>query len=174
MDKKQVKYKFNIIDFLIILMIIAIGVVMYYYTVARNAVNANSEVEIEYVVELKTVSKECVDNISIGDKVVETVRDQQIGTVKNVSVTPAYVLATNTETGESFKSYYPPINADTVSNSAEYVYDYYNVRVTIKDTVKKSVQGYNVNGFDIAVGEVVNFRVPHFVNEGYCIDIIEK
>ncbi|MBE6701011.1 MAG: DUF4330 domain-containing protein [Ruminococcaceae bacterium] len=191
MNTKQKKHRFNIIDVLIILVVLAICLVMYYYTTARNEVNANSEVEIQYTVEVKEVHRDNINKISIGDKVVETVRDQQIGEVVKVDVSPAYKLVTDTETGKSFVSYYPPINPidnttvtlpDTSTEEeeegnteeTELEYEYYNVKVTIKDTVKKSESGYNVNGFDVAVGQLVYFRVPRFVNEGYCINIVEK
>lgn len=172
---KQKKYKFNVIDVLIILVIIAIGVVMYYYTTARNTVISNSEVEVEYVVELKTVHRDYIDKIVKDNSVVETVRDQQIGKVVDVVVSPSYNSATNNETGEMFISYYPPINASEVAegDEAELEYEYYNVKVKIRGTFKKSETGYNINGFDLVVGEVVHFRVPRFVSEGYCISINE-
>lgn len=185
MNNNQKKYRFNIIDVLIILVVIAIGVVMYYYMSARNTMASNLEVEVEYTVELKTVYIDYVDNINIGDKVVETVRDQQIGEVVEVVVSPAYNVATNTETGETYIAYYPQINGSEEEESTdgeaseegeektEPVYEYYNVRVKVRDTFKKSDNGYKKNAFDLSVGEKVNFRVPHFVNEGYCIEIKE-
>ena len=144
MKAKQKKYRFNIIDVLIILIILAIGVVMYYYMGARNTVASNLEVDLEYVVELKTVHRDYLDNISIGDKVVETVRDQQIGEIIDIKVSPAYNIATNTDTGDMYISYYPQINTDgEVTEGAEGTqtepeYEYYNLKVTVRDTFKRS------------------------------------
>lgn len=165
---KQTKYKFNIIDILIILAVIAIGVVMYYYVSARNEVESASYVDIEYTVELKTVHKDYVDKIHLGDGAVETVRDQQIGEIVNIEVAPAYNVATNMETGEMFLEEYPVVNIDD-----EETHEYYNVKVTIKDTFKKSAEGYSINAFNLVVGRLVYFRVPNFVGEGYCINIVE-
>ncbi len=183
MTKNEKKYRFNIIDVLIILVVIAIGVVMYYYMSARNTVASNSEVELEYVVELKTVHKDYLDNIKIGDKAVETVREQQIGEIVDIAISPAYNIATNTETGEMYIAYYPPLdeNGDTIVLDGEEnnqpiegrEYEYYNVRVTVRDTFKRSESGYKINAFELVVGQVVYFRVPEFIGEGYCLSIKE-
>lgn len=186
MDNKTKKYRFNVIDVLIILVIVMVVAVMYYFTVARNSVVSNSEITVDYTVELKTVRSEHIDNIKIGDRVVETVRDQQIGEVIDVQVSPAYNIVTNTVTGETYKSFYPAINlppesdadsqAEAPDEEAEIIeplYDYYNVRVTIRGNVKKSESGYNINGFNVVVGEQVHFRVPSYVNSGYCVNIAE-
>ena len=185
------KHKFNLFDILIILGIVLVVGVMYYYTTARNSVLSNTEVTVEYIVELKTVRAEHIDKIVKGDKVVETVRDQQIGEVVNVEVSPAYNIATNHLTGEMYVSMYPDINnpeipkeqvegeveapeindIDIQKNTPKY--DFYNVKVTIRDNVKKSDNGYSINGFDIIVGELVHFRVPQYVSNGYCINIKE-
>lgn len=158
---------------------------MYYYMSARNTVASSSEVELEYVVELKTVHRDYIDNIKIGDNVVETVREQQIGEIIDVVVSPAYNVATNTDTGEMYISYYPPLDgADNGTVSAdegeentqsldEQEYEYYNVRVTVRDTFKKSETGYKINAFELVVGQLVYFRVPEFVGEGFCIKINE-
>ena len=165
---------------------------MYYYTTARNSVLSNTDVTVEYVIELKTVRSEHIDKIVKGDTVVETVRDQQIGEVVNIEITPAYNIATNLNTGEMYISTYPDVNSIvTPDNNLQQEqeveendiiaeeekpdpkYDYYNVKVTIRDNVKKSNNGYSVNGFDIIVGELVHFRVPKYVNSGYCISIKE-
>ena len=183
------KYRFNIIDILIVLAIIAVVAVMYYFTVARNDVVTNSEVLVDYTIELKTVRAEHIDNIKLGDKVVETVRDQQIGEVVDIQIVPAYNLSTNMETGEMFYETYPAINAPVVEEevtegealeqepveqeNVELLYDYYNVKVTVRDLVKKSESGYKKNGFDVIVGELVHFRVPQFISSGYCISIVE-
>lgn len=188
MNNKVKKYRFNIIDIMLIVVIVAVVAVMYYFTVARNSVMANSEITVDYTVELKTVRAEHVNKIKIGDKVVETVRDQQIGEVIDIKVSPSYSMVTNTETGETYKSYYPAINLPEEDNAesdlnveaqenndsnVEPLYDYYNVQVTVRSKVKKSESGYSINGFNVIVGEQVHFRVPEFVNSGYCVRIAE-
>lgn len=172
------KHRFNIVDVFLILALIAIVGVMYYFTVARNSVTSNSVVTVDYTIELKTVRADHIDKISVGDKVVETVRDQQIGEVHSVAIVPSYNMVTNGETGEMFISTYPAINEklseeDATVSDEELLYDYYNVKVTIRDKVKKSEKGYNVNGFDIIVGEMVYFRVPSYVGSGYCVRVNE-
>ena len=209
MINKNKKFRFNIIDVLLILLVLAVVGVMYYFTVARNSVASNSEATIDYVVELKTVRREHIDNINICDTVVETVRDQQIGEVVDVEIVPAYTSVTDTVTGDMRNEIYPPINSTDINLDAdtdettndettndeaiideitdgepeeleslpeqeeELLYDYYNVKVTIRGKVKKGDKGYSINGFDVIVGQLVYFRVPHFVSSGYCISINE-
>lgn len=185
------KHRFNIVDVFIIFIIIAIVGVMYYFTIARNSVVTNSEVLVDYTIELKTVRADHVDKILKCGKVVETVRDQQIGEVVDVAVAPAYNIVTNNDTGERYVQTYPALNQslddliETVEEGAEIpdvqstddteelIYDYYNVKVTIRDKVKKTEKGYSVNGFNIIVGDIVHFRVPEYVNSGYCVKIVE-
>ncbi len=174
MNNKQKKYRFNIIDVLIILTVLAIGVVMYYYMSARNSVASSLETEIEYTVELKTVHKDYVDNIKEGDHVFETVREQQIGEVVSVEISPAYNIATDTLTGEMYVSYYPEINVpEDTTQEYEPEYEYYNVKVGIKGKFKKSDKGYSINAFDLVIGQLVYMRVPEYVGQGYCIAINE-
>ena len=168
------KYRFNIIDVFIILTVVAIGAVLYFYMSARNLVASNQDVEVEYIVEFKTVHRDYVDNINIGDTVVETVREQQIGKVVDVEVSPAYNIATNTQTGEMFIEYYPPITEENDENSEEEPqYEYYNMKVKVVDTLKRTEEGYKKNAFMLRVGQLVYFRVPGFVGEGFCIQINE-
>lgn len=188
MNNKNKRFRFNFFDVMIILLVLAVVGVMYYYTTARNSVLSNTETTIEYVVELKTVKAEHINNIIKGDKVVETVRDQQIGEVVKIDVVPSYSIETNMITGESYISTYPDISKNidvenedifeegflpSESEEINPEYDYYNVRVTVRSNVKKSDNGYKINGFDVIVGELVHFRVPKYVTSGYCISINE-
>ena len=175
MGNKNKKYRFNIIDLLILLTVVAIGVVMYLYVSAsaRNLVVLEQDVEIEYVIELKTVHRDYVDNIKVGDTVVEPVREQQIGKIVGVEFSPAYNIATNTQTGEMFIQQYPIVNEAEVAEGAEPEYDYYNAKVKVRETLKKTKEGYKKNVFVLRVGNIVYFRIPNFVGEGYCIQINE-
>ena len=165
MNNSKKKFRFNIIDILIILVVIAIIGVLYYYMSARNTLSSSLEVDVEYVVELKVVDADYVDNIKIGDKVVETVRDQQIGEIVGLEVVPAYNVATNTETGEMYISYYPQVNEE----GEEEKYEFYNIKVTVRDTFKRSEKGYKKNAFNLVTGQLVYFRVPGYIGEGFCI-----
>ena len=142
---------------------------------ARNTLASNLEVDVEYVVELKVVDADYIDNFKVGDKVVETVRDQQIGEIVSVDVSPAYNVATNTETGEMFISYYPVVDietdedSDAVASDGEEKYEYYNVKVTIRDTFKRSDKGYKKNAFTLVTGQLVYFRIPGYLGQGFCI-----
>ncbi len=185
MKKQQKsKYRFNIIDVLLILVLAAVAAVIYYFVSARVASGAESDKKIQYTVEVRTVDKDYVDNIELGNTVIETVRNRTIGTVVGVDVGPSWQITTNTLTGEMSKQYYPPINApvqepeeedsseeDVITPPEELLYDYYNVRITIEAEADYTGSSYSIGGYEVVVGENVYFRTPHFTSNGYCVSL---
>ncbi len=193
MKKQQKsKYRFNIIDVLLILVLIAVIGVIYYFVAGRDDKASQGEKIINYTIELKTVDKDYLDSIQIGDKVIETVRNRTIGKVVDVEYGPSWAVTTNTETGEMIKSYYPAINLplqeepgdeeqgeqgalleEEEISEIEPVYDYYNVLVTVESDADYTGSSYSIGGFEVVVGEMIYFRLPHFANSGYCISLEE-
>ena len=210
MNRRKMKFIFTLL-----VMVLTVGVSYRLVAKAANCKNMNAVVSVtmkdsdsdemhatgtskectcwvgDYTIELKTVRADHVDKILKGDKVVETVRDQQIGEVVDVVVVPSYNIVTNNDTGERYVRTYPALNqslddlietveegteildVQSTDDTEELIYDYYNVKVTIRDKVKKTEKGYSVNGFNIIVGDIVHFRVPEYVNSGYCVKIVE-
>lgn len=205
MKGQKSKYRFNLIDAILVVLIVAVFCVIYYFVSGSNGLfsrgNEKNESIMKYVIELKTVDKDYVDNLenSIGQELVETIRNGAIGKIISVDVEPAWTVTTDVETGEMKKNYYPAINipekqdvVDPVENSEEAteeeigetvtdetieeiepIYDYYNVRLTIEADMKYTGNSYSVGGYDIVVGHPVYFRVPEFVGSGYCIYLTE-
>mgnify|MGYP003293873812 CR=1 FL=1 len=205
MEKQKSKYRINLIDVLIVLLILAVLGGIYYFVSGENGAilkGSNKDIHnVKYVIELKTVDKDYVDNIAVGDTVTETIRSGNVGKIVGVEVSPAWTVTTNTETGEMLKSYYPPINVSnedeletepddslsdedeiviekTVTDDAaqELLYDYYNVRITVESEMEYTGSSYSIDGYDIIVGNLVYFRLPHYVGAGYCIslDVLDK
>ncbi len=198
MKKQKSKYRFNLIDALLIVLIVAVLGAIYYFVSGNNGLFSGKSTNVhkmQYVVELKTVDKDYIDNIenSVNKEVVETIRNGVIGKLVDVSVEPAWTVTTDMETGEMKKSYYPNLNApvedetDAVENDesvedeigetvtdesgedVEALYDYYNVRLTIEADMQYTGSSYSVGGYEIVVGHPVYFRIPQFVGSGYCI-----
>lgn len=114
MKKQKQVYRFNIIDAILIVLIIAVAAAILYFVTGDNGIFAksknDSKTTVHYVVELKTVDKDYLKNIVVGDEVTETIRSGNVGKIIDIDVEPSWTVTTNTETGEMKKSYYPPIN----------------------------------------------------------------
>jgi hypothetical protein len=197
MEKQKSKYRFNIIDVLLIVLILGVLGGIYYFVSGDGGAFLKGAIkdthDVRYVIELKTVDKDYVDNILIGDNVTETIRSGNIGRIVDVEVSPAWAITTNVETGEMLKSYYPPINAPTDDESEdvdntdsdtesiektvtddgddELIYDYYNVRITVESEMQYTGTSYAIDGYDVVVGNLIYFRIPHYVGSGYCISL---
>ena len=202
MKKQRSTYRFNLIDVFVILLIIGVIGGVYYFVSGKNSTKIGfgsaDKKKVEYVIEIKTLDKDFVDKINVGDKVYETVKHGFIGNVKNVEISPAWAVTTNDITGESFIAEYPIINlpekpsipedpADSaVGDAAEGVteketpeetlpegfvpqYDYYNARITVEAELEYDGSMYCVGSYEIGIGRLIEFRVPHYVGSAYCI-----
>ena len=200
MKKQKSKYRFNLIDVVLIVLIIAVLGGIYYFVSGNDGIfsrkSDENEHKMRYVVELKTVDKDYIDNIenSLNKDVIETIRNGVIGKLVGVDVSPAWTVTTNIQTGEMKKSYYPAINrpdviveqeesvednlteeeigetvTDEISEEEEPIYDYYNVRLTIESDMQFTGSSYSVGGYEIVVGHPVYFRLPLFISSGYCL-----
>lgn len=206
MKKQKSKYRFNLIDALLIVLIIAVLGAIYYFVSGENGIfskKSNNEHKMQYVIELKTVDKDYIDNLenSINKEVVETIRNGVIGKLVGIEVEPSWTITTDIETGEMKKSYYPAINipeiteetddtglsedgapdedtiGETVTEEAldteELIYDYYNVRLIVEADMQYTGSSYTAGGYGIVVGYPIYFRLPYFVGSGYCIYLEE-
>ncbi len=119
MKKQKQVYRFNIIDAILIVLIIAVVAAILYFVTGDNGIFAktknDSKITAHYIVELKTVDKDYLKNIVIGDEVTETIRSGYVGKIVDIDIEPSWSVTTNTETGEMKKNYYPPINAPQIS-----------------------------------------------------------
>ena len=162
-DKKVEKrrYRFNLIDILLILFAVAI------VFVAINVVSpfsfmeklkSNSDHTIQYTVEFTCVDQEYIDRIKEDDAVMDAISKNALGTV----------------TAVDYNTHYSELKYDEenqVGKLADYT-DKYNLIVTITaEGIYTSGKGYSVNSQRIAVGEKMSLRFPDYAAECYCIDI---
>lgn len=157
--KQKKKYRFNFVDFFIILVIVAVLLVAGYFTVFNKSSVSSDKVDIEYVIELKTIKDIFVDKIQEGNEVIETVRSENIGTVVDIAVETAKTTTQNAATGQLQEVSYPEELKD--------------IRITIRKEVSVDDGIYMMNGVELHVGSHINFRVPNYVGSGYCVQITE-
>lgn len=153
---KQKTGSFNVIDFLIILLALAILGVGAYLLFFRQ--NTQEKIKIDYTVEMEFVRSEFNDMIKVGDTVISTVARDVMGTVVNVEYTDAESTTTNLENGEKKLTTYPD-NA------------FSKVTITIRTDAVYENNAYYVGAIGLYVGSTVYFRVPSYIGGAVCIDV---
>lgn len=156
------KHKFNIIDALIIIVILAIIAVAAFFLLRdKPTEEVKQTVAIEYVVEFRKVRNELSDKISVGDKVVDSVAKYHIGEVIAVSAVDAVFSNGNDFTsGTAVVGTYP---------------GYSDVRMTVSAEAVISGGRYVISGgYNVSVGSRVDVRTPNYNGTGYCTAIRES
>lgn len=166
--KKKSK-KFNFVDFLVIILILAIvGTGIYLLSPASFLKNLQSGKEgtLIYTIEIKGVDSEYLAKIEENDAVIDSVTKVSLGTVTTVDRNTKHSVFECRESTENPGTYEGVF--------AEYP-DQYDVIVTITADAEYVPQsGYFVNHRRIAVGEKISLRFPNYVGEGYCISMIRQ
>lgn len=156
--KRKNKPVINIIDILIVLIILAAAAVLFYVFVVdgRGAVTTPQTHTIKYVVEMKNIREEFSDNITVGEKAIDSVGMFKIGTIVAYEEKGATQRGVNRLTGESVMSNYPGRK---------------NMYVTIEAQAYIENGMYSIDGYKISVGYGVGLKLPNFVGTGYCIKL---
>ncbi len=164
-EKKQ--RKFNFVDFLLILLILAIIGGAVYLFLPGSFINKTGKAKtgtLVYTVEIKGVDGDYLNKIHENDVVVDAVTKNTLGTVSavdyNTKHTALEYVQQQDGTYEGVLSEYP---------------NQYTVLVTITASADYVDQdGYFVNNCRIAVGQGMALHFPDFAAEGYCISIIPQ
>ncbi len=159
MATKAKKRRFNVVDALIIVLVLAVIAVAVWLVVWRkNVQNAEESFDIEYIVELRTIRDEFTDNFKVGDKLIDSASKLQLGEIIATNITPATFTGTNYETGSLAYYDYP---------------EHSDVALTVKATATLNSDGEYLidHGFVISVGETVYVRLPGYVGVGYCTQL---
>lgn len=164
--KEKKKHKFNIVDFLILLLVVSIIGTAIYAVFAWSDIKAlwaTSSKEILYVVELRGIDQDLVDNIKGTDVVIDSVSKNQLGIVQSANSDPYSTLGYTVDTDGEYK-------ATMITDGSKF-----NITITISATAEYEKDiGYTVNGTRIAVGEVLDLRFPQLASTAYCVHISEK
>ena len=167
---RKINRKFNIIDFLIVVLIAAVIGVSIYAIVSWSNIKSlwsSSTVNLQYTVELRGVDADFINNIKAGDAVTDAVSKNQLGIVDRVDSIEKYTVLNyapvTTENGDG--------TTTTTYNGVLSEYpEKYNVTVYISSSAEYEKDiGYTINGRRIAVGEALELRFPEFSSIGYCI-----
>lgn len=158
---RKVKMKFNIMDVLILLGILAVAaVLLYVFVLSENtpvdSLSGNETTKVTYVIEISGVDDIYADKISVGETLIDSSKKMNIGTIVAVESQPYVHLGKNLTTGT--------MELTTVEGKS-------TIYVTVEADAVLSGISYNIGGYTIYVGEQVNLSLPHFVGVGYCISL---
>ena len=162
--KKRSRKKFNLIDFLLIVVILLITASLVYLFLPSSWVKnitADKTVQIRYVVEVKGVDGQYINNIAASQLVQDSVSKGDIGYVEAVENNPyselRYDQIKDPDSGIGVRS---PIDGK------------YDLTITITAAAHyEDGEGYTVNGTRIAVGERIYTKFPNYACEAYCIGV---
>ncbi|NLZ36272.1 MAG: DUF4330 family protein [Clostridiales bacterium] len=154
------KIRFNIIDALLLLIIIAAVALAAYFVMSGRVgqQRAVSERPIQYTVLLTNVRGEFKGNIKIGDSVTDTVKLMPIGEVTDIKTVQTSIDIEDETAGRIVSAIVP---------------DKYDITVTVTADATVSTGFYMIGGYQIQVGTLVSLRVPDFTGVGYCTSITE-
>ena len=158
------KVKFNIIDAIVIAAFL-IFIALFIFLLDPFALFQDDaiyrEAYMTYVVEIKNVDKQIIENIRKNDNVFNSESAEPIGTITNVDTTPHYEQIT-------FEGENGPQQIYSIVEGKEDVYITIYTPCTFENDV-----GYIVGSQQIAVGTFINICSSLFSGSGYCIDIQE-
>ena len=155
-------FRFNFIDVILILIVLSVAAVLVYIFASDRIEVARTQqqsTDIMYEIEVASALQEYKGLIQIGDKMLDSNTQTEIGEVVNVV--------------------YSEVKYEGHASDGSVVYSTHPERVKIVITVKAKAQLssdgiYTVGGdYELLIGKNIFFRVPDFVNGGYCISIKE-
>ena len=154
---RKKEYGFTFIDALLILIVIAAAIGLFFSLRGRRVVSDDKNtVDIVYQIEVAPLREEFRNLIAVGDTVVDPRSSLPLGEVTNVSYTAYSYTGTNRSTGSAVVT--PVAGRSTMT-------------VTIKASAVLSETGYFVNGNAVVLGGEMAFRVPDFEGEGTCVTV---
>ncbi len=155
--KENRSRRFTVLDGIIILVILAvIGVGIYLIAADKVEGSAENTVPVTFTVELKGMKDAYVNNIRVGDTVIDSVTKKTIGTVAAVEALPYTEYILNQENGVLEEKAYPGQTT---------------VLLTVSSEAVLGGLGYTIDGYRLAIGVLHHLQLPHFLGSGYCIGV---
>jgi len=154
-------FKFNIMDVLILLVILAVAAVLLYVFVLSDKpiLRAAETHTVTYVVEVAGLNEEYRDLIAVGDEVIDSAKKLPIGTITAVETQEYFYMGENSREGTLVLS---PVDG--------FVTQYVTIEAEAS-LVSDGYPKYSIGGYDIFVGSLVYLSLPNLVCSGYCISL---
>ena len=147
------KRKLNIIDFLILLALLAAACAVLFRVF--GSAGGGEHQQIRYVLEVKELQTEFAAKVAAGDPVTVYAQDARIGTVVAASTAPVFFVGTDE-------------NGTPVQTEME---NYSKLYITVEAEVTAEETGYRVDGYVLRTGETITVQLPGLYCEAECIRI---
>ncbi len=148
------KHRFNVIDVVIILAVIALAALLVKsFVFDKQNDNRAEKVNLQYVIETDMLSEALADNVKTGDAVYDHVSGKKIGEVTACDVRNA------THVGMS----------DSGMQVVSDVVGYRTLYITVECQASVMADGYSVETTDISVGRTYSLMLPDLYCTGVCI-----
>lgn len=156
----KTKIRFNILDALILLAIIAaVSVLLYVFVFSGGSAGSPAQTEayaLTYVVEVAEVDEAFRGKVSPGDAVIDSASKRHIGTVTAVEERPHMHMGVNQAEGALVLN---PVDGQI------------NIYITVKaDAVLDGIT-YKIGGYEMYVGGLTHLAFDDFVCSGYCVSL---
>lgn len=156
--KEKRSWRFTALDLIILIVLLAVIALAVWFFGPFGGADAgdNTQVNIEYTVEIKGMEEAYLDNIRVGETVIDSVTKKSIGTITAVETMPFIDYILNTEDGVLLEKEYP---------------GQYTLLVTVSSPAAQNERGYHIDGYRVAIGALHYIQLPNFVGSGYCIGV---
>ncbi|MEA4816529.1 MAG: DUF4330 domain-containing protein [Lachnospiraceae bacterium] len=145
---------FNLFDIVIVAIVLVLAFGAYFFMHKETIVETK---KLTYMVELNDLPAGFSENIHIGDKVTDNVKNYNMGTVTDFKAEAYKKLTEDYETGKMADSIVP---------------DRESVILTIEANVTESESDFRVDGnFLVKAGLVANVKGPGYAGSGFIINI---
>ncbi len=162
MNRRKGKYRFNIIDVLLITVIVVSALAIAF--LVYNNRQDNTESSLKKVKIMYTLEDEAIDDIlrgkvDIGNKVFTSDGSSQIGEVVDVEYSDAEYNGFDSEKNQSFTSVLP---------------GHLDMRIVISANATVDNDGvYYVNGIRLNMGAELDVRFPFYTGNTVCVSVSE-
>lgn len=156
------KSTFNIIDALIVLLVVAVGLGVYFLffrqssDVVEEDQPAPQNARIRYVLQVSEIKNEYTDNIQIGEKVIEYGTRTSVGEVTAVGNEEYVYVGHDKTTGQQKLT---PLK------------DYSNLYITVEGNATMKSELYYINENAMYVGRKIDMFLPDLFCTGTCISL---
>ena len=160
-SEQKKAYRFNIIDFALMLVIVAAVAILAYIMIGDNTVFMGDEDGmVLYTIEIPSIKNEFISSFLLakGSTIIDSVRTNELGIIQDIQITECIELTNDLAAG---------VVREKVRDG------FSRVIITILAKCKKDGVKFSVNGLTIMVGMQLSFRTPYLIHYGNCTSLVE-
>ncbi|MBE6643191.1 MAG: DUF4330 family protein [Clostridia bacterium] len=162
-NKNRRKYRFNIVDILLLLIIVVsvAGILFLYFFDGSVGADEkkNETVDIIFTLSQTEVPDILRGKVNIGDSVTAADGGNELGEVTDTEYTDSVYTGYDSENNVTFEELYP---------------GKIDVKIRVSESAIKGEDGlYRVNGYVLTPGQTIEVRFPYYTGEMVCTSISE-